>query len=346
MIEKVITNENEWSDIVNKFQNNDVYFEYSYYKSFSILGNDKPQLFYFCSDQGKVAYPYMLRKIDLRTSSSQYFDISTVYGYGGPLFELSTTGNLSLLQEEFEKVFKENCINSNIIAQFDRFHPLLKNHEFFSRYEEVTLNRETITIDLTDQNQIWGNIHPKRKNLIRKSLKNDIHCVIDDRKETLNDFIEIYYETMKINEADDYYFFKNEFFEVSQELLGKKLVICNAYKDDEIICSILVLVSDNYLHYYLSGTRAMYKSLQPNSLLLYEIAKWGNNIGKKFFHLGGGVSSEKDSLYRFKKSFNRKETAENNFYIGKRIHNLEVYTHLCDVLDKDKNSNFFPAYRG
>lgn len=292
LIEKLVTEKKEWKEVINKFSNNDIYYDYDFYTSFSTLGDGEPNLYFMECEQGTVAYPYMLRRIDTNKIDCSYpeiFDISSVYGYGGPLYCLGDEGNISALKNVFSKNFEAYCLKSNIISQFDRFHPLLENHIFFENYEEIQLNRKTIAIELFDREMIWDNIHPKCKNMIRKAKKSNIKCVINDKKETLSEFIDIYYETMINNNADNYYFFEKNFFETSQALLDEKLIICNAYLNDEVICSILVLVSENYLHYYLSGSKMEYRSLQPNSLLLYEISNWGSEFGKKFFHLGGGI---------------------------------------------------------
>ena len=99
-----------------------------------------------------------------------------------------------------------------------------------------------------------------------------------------------------------------------------------------------------YLHYHLSGALKDFRELQANSLLLYEVAKWGSENGYKKFHLGGGYTSEDDSLYKFKKSFSKRE--DNDFFIGKKIYNKEQYDYLMNVLGENcEDSSFFPAYR-
>jgi FemAB family. len=345
LYEKVVTEEKKWTELISKFKYKDIYFTYNYFKTFSNNGDGEPTLYYFECEDGCVAYPFMLREINTHTNDfdKHLYDISSVYGYGGPLYKVNS--NLESLLSKFQSHFDNYCLRRNIISQFDRFHPLLENQNFFMDYEDIIYNRKTITMDLSETKIVWENIHPKCKNMIRKAFKNNVVCIINDRKETINDFIEIYHQSMKNKNANDYYFFDKKFFEESQKLLNSELMICNAYVDDIVICSILILVSDRYLHYYLSGTKHEYRNYQPNSALLYEIAKWGSENGKEVFHLGGGVSSEEDSLYKFKKSFNRQNNGERNFYIGKKIHNPHIYNQLCLLNGKKIESEFFPAYR-
>ena len=120
--------------------------------------------------------------------------------------------------------------------------------------------------------------------------------------------------------------------------------MANAIFQNQIIASILIIKSDKYLHGHLGGTDYEYRHLQPTSLLYYEIANWGSENGLEKFHVGGGYESVTDSLYRFKKTFNRSDP--NSFYIGKIIHNEKKYNDLALLSGKaNTKSSYFPKYR-
>ena len=75
---------------------------------------------------------------------------------------------------------------------------------------------------------------------------------------------------------------------------------------------------------------------------------WGSENGFKTLHLGGGLGSGNDNLYKFKAAFNRNSGLQ--FSIGKQIFNQDLYDKLVDLrLQKDPNFNveskFFPLYR-
>jgi hypothetical protein len=344
---EVITKKDAWNELVESFENNDVYFKYDYFVPFSNYGDGEPNLFYFESDFGRVAYPYMLRDIAVcpnligKIEKGIYFDISSAYGYGGPLYE---TDNLPKLKSEFFETFSKHCKDAGIISQFDRFHPILKNHVLFDGYSELAQIRKTVHIDLTDNDKIWSNIDPKCRNMIRKAEKSDVNIVVDDDDETLHDFIKLYQATMKRNGTSEYYFFSETFFKDTVSNLSDNIIIANAYFDNKIIASALFMQNENFLHYHFSGSDPEYRKLQANSLLLYKTALYGLDNRKKIFHLGGGFESEIDSLFKFKKSFNRNEP--NNFFIGKKIHNQEIYNKLVEGSGKiNSESTYFPKYR-
>jgi serine/alanine adding enzyme len=204
----------------------------------------------------------------------------------------------------------------------------------FDGYSELAQIRKTVHIDLTDNDTIWSNIDPKCRNMIRKAEKSDVNVEVDDDKGTLDDFINLYQATMKRNGTTEYYFFSEKFFNDTIINLGENIIITNAYFENKIIASALFMKNENFLHYHFSGSDPEYRKLQANSLLLYKTALYGLENGIKKFHLGGGFESEKDSLYKFKKSFNRNEP--NDFFIGKKIHNYEIYNELVIKVRKYK----------
>ena len=102
------------------------------------------------------------------------------------------------------------------------------------------------------------------------------------------------------------------------------------------------------MHYHLSGSMIEYRNLAPSNLLLYKAALWGCEQGYKTFHLGGGVGSGEDNLYKFKAAFNK--MSDYQFSIGKQIFDQVKYDELVKIrrdsdASFDETSHFFPLYR-
>ena len=82
-----------WDEIVNSFNNVDIYFRWGYIKPFSDNRDGEPILFYYEDDNGRVANIFLKRDIaDCRyfkniIDKEKYFDITSPYGYGGVLHE-------------------------------------------------------------------------------------------------------------------------------------------------------------------------------------------------------------------------------------------------------------------
>ena len=348
-IEQIISDKKSWNKTIEGFSNNDIYFLFEYFIPFRNNNDGDPLLFFYKCSHGKVAYPFMVRDISVsndfkkKLGKKKYYDIRSAYGYGGSLYELFENGDMEALKKQFSTSFSKFCRKENIISQFDRFHPIIKNHILFEGLCEVSKNRKTVYMDIGNKEIIWENITSKCRNMIRKAKKNGIRIEIDETGVSLEQFKDIYNKSMDRNKASDYYYFNNSFFNDTFHSLNNKIFIANAFYNKRIIASSLILRHKKYLHYHFSGTLKEYMKLAANNMIIYEAAKWGSDNGYKVFHLGGGYESQGDSLYRFKKSFSKLE--DKDFYIGKQIYNNEAYNFLIGISGKEKNADFFPAYR-
>lgn len=327
----------------------DIYFTPQYCKIYENNGEGILKNFSMDSKYGKVYYNFLLREIEYSIDNKKYYDIITPYGYGGPLFlNYGTKENLKQLVLEFKEEFEKYCCESNIVSEFIRFHPIIKNHLFMDNYMEISHIRDTVYMSLDSKEQIWQDITSKCRNMIRKAEKNNVKIELNNSKEALQSFIELYNKTMVRNNAVPYYFFKDDFFYDTFNLLKGNIYIFNALYEDKIISSALIMKYNQFAHYHFSGSDTEYLKLAANNLLLYKVALWAYENGCKYFHLGGGYLGNNDNLFKFKESFSKNNVT--NFYIGKKIHNKFVYKKLAEEWKKingyHKNeTNFFPIYR-
>ena len=344
-------NESEnWDEIVRSFSEYDIYYLSGYVKAFHFHGDGEPLLFYYEGKDIRGINVVMKRDVALdehfkdKIPVNMYFDFSTPYGYGGWVTEGSGA------TEELFKTYKNWCMKNNIISEFVRYHPVINNFHISQDAYEAIEHGNTIAIDLSSPEGIWENFTSQNRNKIRKALKAGIKIYNGRYPEIFSEFQEIYNKTMDKDNATDYYYFKNEFYQSVMNDLKYGSQIFYAVYDNKLIAVSIVLGANGFLSYHLSGSLKEYQNYAPTNLLLYEVAMWGNMNGFKTLHLGGGVGgSAKDSLYQFKKGFYRKEPCK--FYIGKKIFNQGKYDYLLNLrksLDNnfDVNTGFFPKYRG
>src|SRR5699024_1155267 len=217
---------------------------------------------------------------------NKIFDLSTPYGYGGFIFEGNVNDeNLN----QFNIDYIRYCKKENIVSEFVRFHPVLNNAMINKSLYNVTDLGKTVTINLTNQKDIWGNFKSKNRNVIRKAIKSDVKIYWSNDIQLLNKFIPMYNNTMDKDNASDYYYFKEEFYESIIKDLKYNMMLFYAMIDDEIISMAMILMGNKQLHYHLSASHPKYNRLAPSNLLLTEAAFWGVENGFKTFHLGGGV---------------------------------------------------------
>lgn len=332
---------NEWDEQVRTFANYDVYYLSGYVKAFRIHGDGTPQMFCYSTEALRGIYVYMKRK----TAIEGVYDSITPYGYGGFLIEGDTSEkNMRDLWKAYTNKMKEE----NIVDNFVRYHPVLANAELMKSVSNVIDLGKTVAFNLTSPEVIWDNIISKNRNMIRKAEKNGIVIKHGQGLELFDEFIKIYNATMDKDNAEEYYYFKHEFYESIHDDLKNNYEMFWAEYEGKIIAMSIMLFANKQMHYHLSGSMMEYRNLAPSNLLLYKAAIWGCEQGFKTFHLGGGVGSGEDNLYKFKAAFNRK--SDYRFSIAKMVFDQEKYDALVEervARDPgfDRESSFFPLYR-
>lgn len=322
----------KWDSVVKSFKNYDVYYLSGYSKAFHLHGDGEPILIYYEDSNIRAINTVMIRDIEKdvnfinKLPSCSYFDITTPYGYGGFLIEGKITEEcIKHLDDEFSTFFK----SKGVISEFVRFHPILKNDEVLDGVYEISRLGKTISMDLNSKEQIWNNMTSKNHNMVRKAQKAGVEIFWGRNLELFGEFIQQYNTIMERDGAKRYYFFEKDFYSsILNDLKYNALIFYAIYKK-RIIAMSIILFANQQMHYHLSASDINYRQLAPTNLLLYEAALWGYEIGCKTFHLGGGVGSREDNLYKFKSAFNR--NSYNTFNIGRKIFDEYKYKELVTM---------------
>lgn len=317
-------------------------------------------LFFYGNQRNYIIYPFFKRPISelpfselLALESKNWYDITSPYGYSGPLAYITEPGLEYHLWEEFLGELHNYCIENRIVAEFVRLHPYIQNHLTLQRFSNVINLRkrsEVVYIDLEqDESLIWKNMTKGHKSSISKARRSGVEIRSYSIEDQIDAFYQLYIATMKRNEAKGAYFFTREFFKDTFQLLSGNVKLYSARYKDRTIAASLFLFMGNLAHYYLSGSDLNYLSVCPNNLLLWEVIMWAKGQGCKIFNLGGGYGPN-DSLFHFKSFFS---TTTADFYTYSRVHNEPVYNKLCQSRERyaelnQENivqSDYFPGYR-
>jgi hypothetical protein len=337
---------NNWELLWKRWPQREVFAHPGYVELFC-RENDEPICFVFEQKNGAVLFPAVMRPLKNEIWAKElesYYDIISPYGYGGAFF----WGDIE------EKVFWENfynwAISSNIICLFCRLSLFNENQlEFKGEKEFRSLN---IVVDLSKSiEQIWLNYEHKVRKNVKRARSVGISIEIDNSGRYLEAFLDVYYSTMKRRNAKEIYYFPKEFFIRLLNNLSGNAIFFHAKKNDTIISSELVLVSEERIYSFLGGTKEEAFEYRPNDYLKHSIIEWGIIQNKREFILGGGYEKN-DGIYKYKKSF--APDGEVPFFIGKVIFNREVYEKCVSLRRKyelehghnwEPNPNFFPEYR-
>ena len=323
----------------------DIYFDENYGKLYEKVEGGNAIVFKCKTENGEIINQFIRREIPFKIDGQTFYDIVTPYGYGGPY--IVEANNKERLIKDYEKQFTKYCIDNNIVAEFVRFHPIYENYKDFSEVYDCSFNRFTLATNIKDYlDPIQAEFSKHTRRTINSILNNGIEFKMIEKptKEDMEEFKRIYYLNMERKEAEDYYFFDDEYFNKIFKYFEGRFVIAEALYEGKIIAAGLYFITAKNVHAHLSGTDTQYLYLSPAYILKYGTALWAKKHEINYIHYGGGTSTALDnSLYMFKCKFSKNTKFE--FWIGKKIWNKEIYNELCNQTGISKDEEFFPAYR-
>lgn len=316
-----------WNEYIHNLPINqqDIYYTPEYYSLYENNGDGKAMCFVFEKDGEIALYPFLLNSVNNLGYhlDKQYFDIQGAYGYNGVISSCYSPQFIKV----FHTAFNEYCNQTNIIAEFTRFHPLIKNQEFSKENMGINYDRKTMYIPLENN---FNNIFKKfqtttRKQINRCNTKYNIEVEFSRKNSSQIDiFYSIYCDTMKRANSIEYLYFNEKYF--SDLISNTDSILMIAKLDSKPIAGLIFFCNNYYIHGHLGGTLTEYMHTSAFSLLYSEMIKTGIKTGCKYFHAGGGTTRESDDkLLQFKKNFSDTLT---DFYIGKKIHNQNAYDEV------------------
>lgn len=332
-----LSTRDKWKELLNKLPPNrrDVYFSPEYYLLYQNNGDGEALCFVFEKDGELALYPFLKNPISTLgyKLDKEYYDIQGAYGYNG----IVTSSDDSAFIAAFWEAFDAYCQENNIIAEFTRFHPLLNNQHLASPKMKTFFSRHTVSLDLTlSEDEIWKNqISSKNRNMIRKAWKKGVSIVESDDYGT---FKKLYDGTMANLHAEEFYFFPQSYYAEYKMAFKSDSMLCLAMLEGKAIAGSMFMFGGDFAHYHLSARDREYSNSAASNLILWYAIQKAKERGCKWLHFGGGTTGDEgDSLLRFKKEFS---TVETEFWIGKRVHNNEIYDSIVEQWRNNSPKSF------
>ncbi len=298
-------------------------------------------VFRFDNPEGCIVYHFLLHDLShlpfFPKGMAPAYHIETPYGYGGPTVKQGVSSGH--LHQKFNDAFDRWAQQNNIVSEFVRFGLLSEARKHFTG--TVEHHNNNIVLDLSPHiEEIWIGFDPKVRKNVQKAITSGVEVVADPTGRHLNQFLENYYHTLHRRQAARRYYFGIEFFQQINQTLSGNYYYFHATHQGKVVSSELVLISGSTIYSFLGGTMADYFHLRPSDLLKYRIIEWAKENRHQQFVIGGGHQPH-DGIFAFKKAFAPKGLVP--FYIGKKIHNTNVYNQLVAASGKSQ-SGFFPAF--
>lgn len=339
MIKLLTLNErNEWNSYVKRSFIHDFYHTWHYH---ALDKSGNPILLIYEEGEDFIAFPFLKRSIP----DSSFFDLSSVYGYPGPIaskkFEQLGEG----LIDNFKKSFLKFLKNEQIVSVFSRLHPFFDQHILMKEFEGLHENGLTVALDLNLPLDVQRKKYDRSTSRsIKRCRDKGYHVRESKRQEDIDIFVDIYTENMRRIGSTEFYLFNRQYFRNlihSDEFDCRLLLVCLG---EEITCATIISFSHGIIQAHLVATKASYLNESPAKFLVDEITIIGRERGMKFFHLGGGLCFKEDSLFRWKSAFSDLFL---NYKSFRFIANQKAYNYLLDKkgVNRKTETDYFPLYR-
>ena len=176
-----------------------------------------------------IAFPLLLRELEEVTPGfpGEWRDVTSVYGYAGPLAsppplpEETRARWISFVDAFFR--------DQHVVSAFSRLHPLLEQTSLLQGFGEVVPVGWTLSLDLRQsEEEQWNGFRRNHRQDIKRLIALGVTCE-QAGVEQLDEFIEMYYDTMdRVGASPLYYFSKHYFTRLLEDLPGWPTSSCVA----------------------------------------------------------------------------------------------------------------------
>jgi len=335
-----IDQEEEWKSLVKRALKYDFYHSWTYH----LLDNNNgvPMLFVYEMGDDFIAMPVVKRHIQ----DSEYFDMSSVYGYSGPISNKDFDELPADFVCRFRTSFLDFLKDEKIITVFTRLNPFLDQRSLMEGFGGVVDNGKVVVLDLTKSIEQQRCGYQERLSRKIRQLRNKGFYVKEaNTTKDIRIFYDLYTANMMRLEALDTYYFDEEYFKTlldSDEYDARLLFVYN--RNNYPVCGGIVVITNDIMQAHLLGTREEYLKDSPAKLLNEEVSLLGRELGVKQYNLGGGLGFKEDSLFRWKVNFSNHTL---DYQSWRFVANPEIYSSMLSQQDIDISSeiDFFPLYR-
>lgn len=335
-----LVEEKKWRSLMKRALRYDFYHSWTYHS----LDNSTGEALMFVYEEGLdfIAIPLIKRNIP----DSSYYDMSSVYGYSGPLSNQEFKDLSAGFIRRFKRCFLDFLREEQVVTVFSRLNPFLDQSGLMAHFGGLVANGKIVVFDLglsiEEQRQ---NYHGGVLRKIRKLREKGYHVKEAGTDEDIKEFVSIYTLTMLRVDALETYYFDEHYFKMllhTDEFDARLYFVYD--KDDYPVCGAIVVHTNGIMQAHLLGTRTDYLADSPAKLLTEEITIRARELGAKYYNLGGGLGFKEDSLFLWKTNFS---SLTLDYQSWRFVADPQVYAALLlqQEVAPQNGVDFFPLYR-
>lgn len=307
-----------------------IYHAPEYFVFLEVTGMGTAVCQIFSENDRFVYFPAMLRQLPFGADG---FDAISSWYYGGPL---TNDPERKPLTRRWRKAFVEGRNGLNVICEFIRCDPNLKNHLLIGAPFDIQLNRETVYVDLMlPWDEIARGFSSQNRRNIKHAKREGLTVEIDKRVNVWQRFADIYQAEMIRKNAPQHLRFNDHFFARLSKM--KEVTLFVVKFNHEIIGGFVAAHGANMAHHFLSAVQYKHWDKRPNNLLFTEVIQHYSRQGFRIFDFQGGRAG----VFRFKTNFSN---LRGDFYTASCIYDQKRFDALNDQCNVSAEG-YFPPYR-
>jgi len=316
------------------------------------LGEGEAHLFVHREGEDFVAIPLLLRSLEdvpcHGAAADGWRHATSVYGYAGPIVSRPDLPDATL--ERFRGALTDQLRQLRVASVFTRLHPLLDQQRVLRGIGELIPHGQTVSIDLTLPTDIQRtHFRSNHKRDLNKLARTGAVCVNDTEGRFLDEFVEVYTQSMRRLDAGRAYYFGRDYFERFFTTPEVESWLSVVLLDDAVAACGLFTKVGGLVQAHLNGTRDEYLRQSPAKLMYDGARRWADTTDAAVMHIGGGLGGGDDPLFRFKAGFSRRQ---HDFVLFKWVLQSDVVAVSSRRRDAYRQqaglspapSGFFPPY--
>lgn len=282
-------NRQEWSQFVKNHPNGNIFQTpeiVDLYRSYNLI----TPISIACKNSDGTLVGILVAAIQKEHSGIAGILSSRSIIWGGPLVHPNHPQAFSLILDAYEKLISSKAIYTqfrNLWNLSEQESSILASKNYV--YEEH-LN---ILVDLTKtEDQLWKELHSKRRNEIRKAIKERLTVrEIKSDEETLAAYniLKEVYDNARLP------LYTKSFFLSASKILNKSagIKVFGAFSDTKLVGTMIVLCYQNRIYDWYAGSLRSFYHKNPNDLIPWEVFKWAKANGFSQFDFGGAGKPDK-----------------------------------------------------
>lgn len=284
----------------------------------------------------------LLLPLIIRDLGGGHRDAVSPSGYPGPIAD--TDAPEGVVHQAMSSVV-ELLRSESIVALFVRLHPLIPVRGL-DGIGTFVRHGDTVVVDLgLSEDDLWNQTRHNHRRDIRRALRAGAVFAFERTPEAFGAFKELYRATMARHGATERYAFDDSYFDMLLSALDTHLHLATVRLDGSVIAAGLFTRCRDIVQLHLAGFDDACASLRPTKLLYHGVRSWAKHLGFQWFHLGGGVGAETDSLLHFKAGFSPLRCEFRTWRVVVRDEDYRSLTAARAAhVDPDDTTGFFPAY--